>query len=225
MKLITLSDILTSDGNKIHPLTLEGIPREETFHSNIKWPLWGKPSKQDLQLWKRELQRIFTPMNRDIVQEEFELGTWHRYPANWKSYTTRDNRWLYNYDNFSWFAHEKCSVSPRLHYFKSTFQAAHHQMDRSKLLPVTVKKFPTQIEMDTPPTIELVEEPNDTQSSFKPCLSHQVALHGKIEYLVQSLALGQVYCVSDGSFDPNTKLATAAWTFNLGTAKQSYKAW
>ena len=54
LKVFFLSDIVTSDGQRLREDILSATPNANS-HLNLGWPVWGKPPTSAWSIWRRTL--------------------------------------------------------------------------------------------------------------------------------------------------------------------------
>ena len=87
-KVLTLSDLITGQGNKIRNYlwTEHPIPHDDRRN----WPMQGIPTTHDWKIWRECLKAMFAIRSRDAtIHPNYQLGT-GSVPPNWKWYFFQD---------------------------------------------------------------------------------------------------------------------------------------
>ncbi len=211
LQILTVSDIITSDGRHLHPDIFLKRRRFESFHSHIRWPNWGKPSSHDWYQWKKNIKIALLHTSADTLRQP--LGRWLVIPTKWKWYYVHELRCLFNYDGQHWHRHPRISHSRRLFHFQLIAEATFPTQPSGNLIPVTVATENQRIVMHPTPWLAPSVSPSAIPIEQPYSITHQVHVRGSFKAICQAIVNGTALCVSDGSYvEHEDNIATAAWT-------------
>ena len=215
LRILTTSDIATGDGKRLHNAVYTGLPRCESSHNNnIIWPLWDKPKPTDWTIWRREIPLAFTGTNggNTLINA---IGPWLEPPKRWSWFTTPDHQKLYYYSNNQCTAYTCNSYSARVLTFSPIGHPMNEKPNKLQLIPTTVTRTEQLIVHEgtystvIPSTINIRQPPTSPKVLY---FTKKLQMVGRLNDILAALNNGDAIVVSDGSFDPQTKIATAAWT-------------
>lgn len=217
LRILTVSDICSGDGKRLHPVVYNTTPRCESSHNNnICWPLWERPCQQDWTTWRREIPLAFTGIHRGHILLE-PLGAWLETPTHWLWFKDKASDTLYRHENKEWFRYARNSYSARVITYSKHPEKLPSGPQCSMLIPTSVTCCADLLSLGgtassnppSPPETSLpTPSPSDTPFYF----TKKIEFIGPLQKVLQAIKDGDATIVSDGSFDPKTKLATAAWT-------------
>lgn len=211
LRVLTVSDISTSDGFQLHPAIFQKRRRSDSFHPDINWPLWQSPSANDWSIWRKQIKIALSRSPQNALRQP--LGRWYDFPPKWQWHYDTNKKQLVEFDGKQWYTHEKSSISPRLFNFSPNIHMQLPSYNTQCLIPVTVEAKPDRIIMHALPQFSSIPAPSSSHNNNCYTVTYQITLTGTFEGLCSEFVKGNVICVSDGSFQPsNNNIATAAWT-------------
>ena len=217
LQVTTLSDIATGDGSQLNPSVFEQTP---FFRDHYNWPRQGKPPPKDWNVWNYVVKHCFQPMQRLHPH----LGHWTvdstAYKSDWDFFLTIDDTLIWQCNGeWIYFDRVKNDRGRFGKYDANNPRRRSRTSPRGMLWRTTARKdgchwithgrdYNVQTDVITP-THEEAEW--DTLPDAMWICNH---LQGQehIHTLRQRLDLDGLIAVSDGSFDRENKLGTAAWT-------------
>ena len=217
LQAFTLSDIVESNGMKITEEAWWGQKKSCTFRSEIKWPLWGQPSKKEWKTWRTALRKTFCSRHHKKLDDP--LGSWLPQQSfdKWTWFQDCESHLLYRHQGKHWVQYKKYGRSARRCQF--TFEKKlHSQPDNiPQLIPVTVtlpknnfviSHGPPQYKSTTVDQVPLSVR-ND---KYKDWLHANVWTSSSILKLLDEIRQGTAQAATDGSYKDTIRYGTASWT-------------
>jgi hypothetical protein len=212
-----VSDLSTASGNSLSLHAWEGVPRDYGLTNKFTWPKQGMPSQAAWKIWRSTLRQ--TILSRGMRLRE-SVGLWLR-----KDYDIW--QWYYcpNLDSLI----QITPIGDKLIYRRQVPYVTHNIFSNqgtlitetpNNLLKASVRKTCKDLWwlIDTGSfTQPLPSVPHTLPSSFTD-IAHKntwcttfLEIPSLYSPLLPDIQSGSVLVVSDGSYNPTTKLGTAAW--------------
>jgi exonuclease III len=212
-KAFLLSDIVTGDGKKI--ITEVWMGRQYTPQSrSIKnWPLWGKPTSNEFNIWRSALKLTFcTSYDRKLKQP---LGSWTKLPPSWSWFLRQyegNLELLKKVENNVFECYEKSGRSQLVQRFVSTNRTTTRK-DNMEIWPTTVSTSGTFTIADGFSSIEPQKDCSVSDNPKYQCqwLCVDKYQKGSMTDLLRDIRLGHAIAVSDGSYYEQSGESGAAW--------------
>ena len=223
LKVFFLSDIVTSDGQRLREDILSATPNSNS-HLNLGWPVWGKPPTSAWSIWRRTLRILLT----DGISLEVNktLGAWINFDySNWEWFLSKDNSKLYRRHGDQWTRYSRISRSVRHNRFRPQNLHCFEPATQSISL-TTVKVTRSSITADPPGMLSTKPTPslpllNLLQPEKFPWLFNAVQRTPDITKLLHDLQKGTELAMSDGSYYPDSNVTTSAWILESSDGTQS----
>ena len=218
LKAISLSDITTGDGSLITNEAWKGHQLTSQSRS-YTWPKWNRPNSYHWNIWRKCLGILFT--NGSTQRLSQPLGKWYAplESCNWKWFISSTNTSLYEQRGDQWFIYSRNNEHRRRGRFSCLGrELAAFSPSFATLLPTTVElkhqQYYLQGRMNHHHISQLMPEQtnNNPFNSSTSLLGFSLSTIGNIAQLKESLNNGTALAVSDGSYDPHSHQASAAYT-------------
>ena len=213
-QVVSISELATGDGKK-----LAGIARDPVGTNGYVWPIQGKVTNADWSFWERSIQQNFCVAVNHL---ETPLGHWtlsdQEYFTNWEWFVGEDDC-LYQRSENEWLRYQKDPQGRgrQARYDTQAFTRA-TELPASATRTTTVQTgvyithTGTRPRSPPPPAPQVNELYQELCSNVETkWFSHGLNLPQSLEQFVQELYAGRAVGVSDGSYDPDNGLSSAAW--------------
>jgi hypothetical protein len=181
---------------------------------NKNWPIWGKPTSSDLNIWRSALKSTFcTSYDRKLKQP---LGRWKFIPPSWKWFlynSDSKNELLAKLENDVYKVYPRAGCSRVVQRFLQS-HTLQKKGDDSEIVPTTVTTSGKYLIAEG--FMEMEEIPTESQTlnmTENSCQWLEIDKHvnGNIQALVDDFQSGTLLAVSDGSYYEQTGKAGSAW--------------
>ena len=217
LQVLTLADIANGEGTRIEQTLYDGIlsPHRKSKH---KWPRQVRPPRRAWKIWQQAIDTIWT--NHGVITPA--LRNWTSAPQqHWRWHFDRISNTLYECTNDTVTEYEPLDhLTRRDRYYFSPFGRPGHQVPptASPILPT----FSNNAHCCTPgysiPTIEPRVMPNTftaalplVEPELRDWLQYSFFEQQEFESIYQLISSNTAIIVIDGSFLPDSQIATASW--------------
>ena len=221
LQVTTVSDITTGDGRRITKVAWRG-KRDSNYINHHKWPLQGFPGKTSWQIWRRSLR---LSLNLSRLSLGAPLGFWLTditEPWKW-FYDPRSDMVFHSLTGDDHLGYVRChNISQRVHqegkchFLRSRYCLALPASSQRCTVYGTSDIMMEGISECRPP-VALVETWYQKLIRDSPAIwgSSKMTSYGEtaINSLLQNLSNGTLLAVSDGSFEPKSRVGTYATIF------------
>ena len=205
-----LSDIATGDGKKISNNAWHGIKDVDNKGNDCKWPRSGTPSDKMWSTWREALNICYTSRKQQILDNK--LGDWLKIPEGWTWFLDE------KYNLFKKKSNDSLVMFPILSHSRnllrhSTESQRCNKTSLQNLHPTTVIKTSDSIISEgISKVIKVPPAPRASRPKYRQWLHYSLKEHEDRNLIKQKILQGQINTVSDGSYNRQLHLGTAAWT-------------
>ena len=219
LQVLTLSDITEGNGRQVTTHAAEGI-RDYSRVSKWNWPNIPYPPAHAWAKWRGAIEATF--LVQDSRQLRHPLGNWLDEPHQ---------KWIWfmdKYDEVLYEKRENYSIAYPIFGRRLRNTSCHRASGRRTTTPTDLKRTTVEIIKDymiysqgsyPDEPIHRDQDDDDHDEWTDPPGINLFDRPTEWKQILQAVASGTCIAVTDGSFDPDTKLATACWIIEGRTSE------